>query len=584
MPMDGFMLGLIARELNETLAGARVDKITQPEPDELVLALRCPGENKNLLLSANAGAARVQTTTLKRPNPLEPSSFCMLLRKRIAGSRIRSITQHQGDRILDITFDAVSELGDPCLLTITAECMGRHSNLIFYDQNERILESARHVPMDVSSVRQVLPGLRYERPPLQDKLPREGLNAQELGLRLGALSGLVRKALSKTIMGLSEQTSEELALHCAGSTEAVLEECDLSSLCARAVEWLESAPERIEPIIYKNDEGMPVDICPFPYQSRSHFQAEACSGLCEAMDAYYTARDDMTRIQQKATSLRHLLKRNIERCEKKLALRLQTLKDSEHMEEYRIKGELLNASIAMVPKGARSISLPNWYDENCAEIEIQLDESMSPARNAQRYFKLYQKMRNAAHMAGEQAAETREELAYLENQLQNLEKSTDEADLQEIRAELEKEGYVHATHNRRQKKALPESKPLRFLSRTGKEIFVGKNNVQNEKLTFSAGPMEIWLHAKDMPGSHVILKSTEPDDLSLMDAAMLAAYYSKGQSSSNVPVDMTQRRYVKKPAGAKPGYVIFTHNTTVYVTPSEQAVRALLPENAAKSE
>jgi len=581
MPMDGFMLGLIAAELNSTLSGARVDKITQPEPDELILAIRCPGENKNLLLSANAGAARVQTTVQKRPNPLEPPVFCMLLRKRIAGSRIKSVKQYQGDRIIDIAFDAVSELGDPCELTITAECMGRHSNLIFYDENGRILDSARRVPMDVSSVRQVLPGLAYERPPLQDKLQREGLSAEELRSRLAPLGGLVRKALSKSIMGLSEQTAEELALYAAGNGEATLEECDLAAVCERTVQWLSDAYTKIDPVVYLGEDGMPADVCPFPYESRSHFQAVHYPSLSEAMDAYYTARDDMTRIQQKATSLRHLLKRNIERCEKKLALRLQTLKDSERMEEYRIKGELLNASISMVPKGAKKISLPNWYDENCAEIEIQLDESMSPARNAQRYFKLYQKMRNAAHLAGQQAAETREELDYLENQLQNLEKSADEADLQEIRAELEKEGYVRANHNRRQKKALPESKPLRFISRSGIEIFVGKNNVQNERLTFSAGPMEIWLHAKDMPGSHVILKSTEPDDLSLMDAAMLAAYYSKGQNSSNVPVDMTQRRYVKKPSGSKPGFVIFTHNTTVYVTPSEQAVRALLPENRA---
>lgn len=582
MPMDGFMLGLVARELQETLSGARLDKITQPEPDELILALRCPGGNKNLLLSANADAARVQTTLSKRANPLEPPSFCMLLRKRIAGSRIKSVAQYQGDRIIDISFDAVSELGDPCELTITAECMGRHSNLIFYDQNGRILESARRVPMDVSSVRQVLPGLSYERPPLQDKLQRDGLAPDALFARMQGASGLLRKVLARTIMGLSEQTSEELALFCTGNGEAQLEQCDLHSVCESVCRWLAQAPGRIDPVVYRSADGMPVDVCPFPYAARSHLEAVHYPSLCAAMDAYYSARNDMMRIQQKATALRHLLRRNIERCEKKLAIRLQTLKDSEHMDDYRIKGELLNASIAMVPKGAKKVSLPNWYDENCAEIEIQLDESMSPARNAQRYFKLYQKMRNAAHLAGEQARETQEELLYLEGQLENLEKSTDEADLQEIRTELEKEGYVRASHNRRAKKALPESRPLRFLSHTGKEIFVGKNNVQNEKLTSLAGPMEMWLHAKDMPGSHVILKDTQPDEQSLLDAAMLAAYYSKGQSSSNVPVDMTLRRYVKKPSGAKPGFVIFTHNTTVYVTPSEAAVRALLPEEHPK--
>lgn len=575
MPMDGFMLGLIARELNDALTGARVDKITQPEPDELILAMRCPGENKNLLLSANAGAARVQTTSQKRVNPLEPPAFCMLLRKRLAGSRIKRIVQFAGDRIIDIIFDAVNDLGDICELTITIECMGRHSNLIFYDQNGRILDSARRVPMDVSSVRQVLPGLRYERPPLQGKLDRDRLLSQVLPERLTGMSGLLRKALSKSIVGLSEQTSEEIALFATGDSEALLENCNLPVVCERVTAWLADAPAKLDPVVYFDAEGMPTDVCPFPYATRAHFQAIHYSSLSNAMDAFYSARDDMTRIQQKATALRHLLKRNIERCEKKLALRLQTLKDSENMEEYRIKGELITASISSIPKGAKMISLPNWYDEKNAPIDIQLDVSLSPAQNAQRYFKLYRKMRNASHLAGEQTKEVQEELVYLEGQLENLQKSTDEADLQEIRAELEREGYVRANHNRHQKKALPESQPLRFISRTGKEILVGKNNVQNERLTFSAGPMEMWMHAKDMPGSHVILRDTNPDEESLQDAALLAAYYSKGQSSSNVPVDMTLRRYVKKPSGAKPGFVTFTHQTTVYVTPREQDVRAL---------
>lgn len=580
MPMDGFMLGLVAQELSDMLCSARVDKITQPEPDELILSVRCPGSNASLLLSANAGAARVQTTSLKRANPLEPPSFCMLLRKRIAGSRIKSVTQYQGDRIIDIAFDAVNELGDACELVLTAECMGRHSNLIFYEKDGRILESARRVPMDVSSVRQVLPGLRYERPPLQDKLPREELSAEALANRLRGATGLLRKALSRTIMGLSEQTSTEMALCCAGDQDAVVESCDIDALCEKIALWLQSVPQRIAPVVYRSADGMPVDVCPFPYAMHGQLEAVSYPSISAAMDAYYGARDDMTRIQQKATALRHLLKRNIERCEKKLALRLQTLKDSENMEEYRIKGELLNASIAMIPKGAKQVSLPNWYDENCAPIDIRLDESMSPARNAQRYFKLYQKMRNAARLADEQAQETREELAYLEGQLENLEKSADESDLQEIRTELEREGYVRANGNRRVKKALPESKPMHFRSRAGIDIFVGKNNVQNEKLTFSAAPMEIWMHAKDMPGSHVILKSTAPDEQSLLDGAMLAAYFSKGRTSSNVPVDIVQRRYVKKTSGAKPGFVIFTHNITVYVTPDEQTIRTLLPENS----
>lgn len=580
MAMDGFTLGLIAQELHTTLAQARVDKITQPEPDEILLALRCQGENRMLLLSANAGAARVQMTQKKRANPLEPPAFCMLLRKRIAGSRIRSITQYRGDRIIDIAFDAVNELGDPCELVLSAECMGRHSNLIFYEKAQegggRILDSAKRVPLDVSSVRQVLPGLPYERPPMQDKIERGQLTAEALQARLSGATGLFRKALAKAVTGLSDETCEEIAWQCTGETESLVETLCLTEVCKRVARWVQAAADHIQPTLYRNSEGMPLTVCPFPYATREHLAKETYATISEAMDVFYSQRDDMARIQQKATALRHLLKRNIERCEKKLAIRLQTMQDALNMEEYRIKGELLTAAIGQIPKGARSISLPNWYDENCGQIEIALDESLSPARNAQRYFKLYQKMRNASRMAEEQAEETQEELAYLEGQIANLEKSTDESDLQEIRIELEGLGYVRATHNRREKKALAAAKPLRFLSSSGTEILVGKNNVQNEKLTFSAAPMELWLHAKDMPGSHVIIKSTQPDPQTIQEAAMLAAYYSKGQASSNVPVDIVQRRYIKKPSGAKPGYVIFTHNTTVYVTPTGELIGRLL--------
>ena len=575
MPMDGFTLGLIARELDDAMQGARIDKVTQPEADEILLGLRCPGVSRVLLLSANAGAARAQFTSVKRANPLEPPAFCMLLRKRAAGCRIRRVSQFMGDRILDFVFEGTDELGDPCELTLTCECMGRHSNLILYDQNGRILESARRVPADVSSVRQVLPGLLYERPPMQDKLQRDGLDPAALAARLQGEDGLLRKALARQIMGLSEQTAEELSLYAAGDGEALIDPARLDEVCTRVAEWLASAQDRVDPVVYYDESGTPVEICAFPYGTRSHFQMRRFPTISEAMDEYYSVRDDIQRVFQKATAIRHVLRRNIERCEKKLAIRLQTLKDAEHMEEYRIKGELLNASIAQIPRGAKSVSLPNWYDENCALIEIALDESMSPARNAQRYFKLYQKARNAASLAEKQAAESREELSYLEGQLANLEKSADEADLQEIRAELEKLGYVSASRNRRQMKALPQSRPMRFLSSGGREILVGKNNVQNERLTFSAAPTDRWLHAKDMPGSHVILRGPDPDEQSVREAAMLAALYSKGAASSNVPVDMTERRFVKKPSGAKPGFVTFTHQTTFYVTPDADKARAL---------
>lgn len=573
MPVDGFTLGLIANDLNARLSGARVDKITQPEPDELVMHLRCTGENCMLLLSANASAPRIQLTSIKRANPLEPSAFCMLLRKKLAGCRVHSISQFNSDRIIDIEFDGTDELGDKCLLTLTFECMGRHSNIILHDERMRIFDSAVRVPYDVSTVRQILPGMEYMRPPLQDKLLRSSIDTGLLRERLCANTGLLRKAICRSVMGISDVTGEEMALYAAGDPDAVCDASNAGIYAEKAVEFLSIHNAIHSPCLYYGTSGDPADVCAFPYGVRAHLKNTVYPDIYSAMDAFYTARDDVARVRQKATAIRHIIKRNIERCEKKLALRLQTLKDTEHMDDYRIMGELLTAAIGTIPKGAASVRLTNWYDEASAEIEIPLDVTLSPAHNAQKYFKQYQKMRNAARLAGDQATETRDELAYFEGQLENLEKCTDEADLAEIRDELQRLGYVSASGSRRSSKALPESKPVHFKASSGIHIYAGKNNVQNERLTFSAEPDEYWLHAKDMPGSHVIVKSREPDDETLLLAAEIAAAYSKGSRSSNVPVDITRRKYVKKPSGSKPGFVIFTHQRTVYVTPDADKIR-----------
>ena len=568
MPMDGLTLSFVARELEEALVGGRVDKITQPERDELNILVRNHGRNQWLLLSASAGCARAHVTQERKVSPLEPPMLCMLLRKHISGGRVRAVRQIHGDRILEIEFEHLDELGDSARKTLICEFMGRHSNLIFADAQGRILECARRVTENMSSVREVLPGLRYERPPEHGKTPFDAPE-EEIIRALEGASGPLHKAIAAAISGLSVQTARELAFRAAGNEDAHTQEVDMPPVAAAVARALREVREQPEPALLFAEDGEPVDVVAFRYKSRAALRAERFETISEAMDAFYRARDRADRVKQKSAALHRVLKNNIERCERKLALQKEALLGSERMEEYRVKGELLTASLHLAKKGMKSVTIPNYYEEGTPDLEVQLDEKLSPGQNAQRYFKLYQKARSAKRLAAEQVEKTTEELDYLEGQMLNLSACEEESELAELREELEKYGYVRKNHNRRQMKKLEPSRPMRFDSPTGIPILVGKNNLQNDKLTSTAEPNEWWLHAKDMPGSHVIVLSADPDEETLRMAARLAARYSKGASAGKVPVDMTRRRYVKKPAGAKPGFVIYTNQKTVLAEPWE---------------
>ena len=550
MPMDGLTLSLVTRELHEALVGGRVDRITQPERDELNILVRNHGRNQLLLLSASAGCARAHITREKKVSPLEPPMLCMLLRKHISGGRVRDVRQINGDRILEIEFEHLDELGDSARKTLVCEFMGRHSNLILVDGEGRILECARRVTESMSSVREVLPGLRYERPPEHGKTPFDAPGEAIVRALQGA-SGPLHKAIAGAISGLSVQTARELAFRAAGNEDAHTQELDMEAVAPAVARALAAVQSEIAPALLFAETGEPVDVVAFPYLSRA------------------ALRSERERIKQKSAALHRVLKNNIERCERKLALQKEALLGSERMEEYRVKGELLTASLHLAKKGMKSVTIPNYYEEGTPDLEVQLDEKLSPGQNAQRYFKLYQKARSAKRLAAEQVEKTTEELNYLEGQMLNLSACEEESELAELREELEKYGYVRKNHNRRQMKKLEPSRPMRFDSPTGIPILVGKNNLQNDKLTSTAEPNEWWLHAKDMPGSHVIVLSADPDEETLHMAARLAARYSKGASAGKVPVDMTRRRYVKKPAGAKPGFVIYTNQKTVLAEPWE---------------
>ena len=571
MPLDGLTLGFVADELRAALVNGRIDRIVQPERDELNLTIRNNGQNHLLLLSASADCARAHLTAQKKTGPLEPPALCMLLRKHITGGRVADVKQIHCDRILEITIEHYDELGERATKRLVCEFMGKHSNLIFVGGDGRIIDSARRVNEAMSSVREVLPGLRYEDPPAHGKLPFADVPVDALAEALRAQGGPVWKILARSISGLSSQTARELAFRACGDEEARADDFDPETTAQRAVQTLNGLKDELAPCILSDADGRAVDFAAFHRRGSEHLTETRFDTLSQAMDAFFRTRDNLERIHQKSAALHRVLKNNIERCEKKLALQREALLGSQRMDEYRLKGELLTANLYLAKKGEKSVQLPNYYEEGMPMLTVELDEKLSPGQNAQKYFKLYQKARNAQTLAAEQIEKTGAELAYLEGQMDNLSKCTEEAELFELREELEKFGYVKPNRNRRQMKQLPPSRPMKITLDNGRTILVGKNNLQNDKLTFTAHPEEIWLHAKDMPGSHVIIVGENPDDATILAAAKIAAAYSRGANSSQVPVDYTLRKYVRKPSGAKPGFVIYTHQHTLYVTPEPRA-------------
>ena len=575
MPMDGLTAGFAARELDRMLTGGRIDRITQPERDTVVMVIRNDNANRKLLLCASPNNARCHLTDSNFPNPLEPPALCMLMRKQLMGGRVLSVRQIAGDRVIHMDMDTVNEMGDHVKRTLVLEIMGRHSNLMLLDENNRVLEATRHVGIDMSRVRQIQPGLPYLPPPGQDKLDPETLAAGELADRLEREGDLpLKKALAASVSGLSMQAAAELAYRVlpAGQDRSA----DWNSLAEKLTELFRRLPEMADPRILTDGDGEPLDILPFAYLSLDLDSQKKCNSLSGALDEYFDTRDRQDRLRQKSTGMVHMLKGQVERCEKKLALQEEELASAERMDEYRIMGELINANLYQLKKGMTEAKLVNWYAPDGGEMTVPLDLQLTPSQNAQRYFKKYQKARNARETAAEQKEKTLTELNYLETMLLDVDKCVGESELEEIRQELVRTGYMKKVTNRRQQRTLPQSKPYRYLSSDGIEIHVGKNAPQNDRLTTGAKGNETWLHAKDMPGSHVIIRTEgEVPDSTLKEAAILAAWYSKGQRSSQVPVDYTLRKYVKKPSGAAPGMVIYTNQHTLYMTVTEQDVKGV---------
>ena len=572
MPLDGLTLGVLARELQETLRDGRIDKVTQPEKDMLVLLIRAQGTNHRLVLSAAPSFARVHITAAAYQNPIEAPMFCMLMRKHLQGGHLTGIEQLGGDRVLKLTIENKDELGDTAPRELYLELMGRHSNLTLV-KDGKIVDAIRHVSGDMSRVRQALPGLPFSLPPAQDKLDPAALTVETLTDKLSPLFGPVDKALMASIRGLSPVAAREIAFRTAGLPRADMGDLIVPEYARRVCDFFRRLPNLIQPTAQMNEDGLMADVLPYPYLTLDTDRQKPCATLSAALDDFYSGRDRRERMNQRSATLKHLLKTHLERDEKKLALQEEEIMAGARMEEYRIAGELLTSQAYAVPRGVRQVQLQNFYDPEGGMMLIDLDVALTPAQNAQKYFKRYRKARAAQDIAKEQKEKTLKEIEVLEQALFDLEESETEQDVADVRKVLEGAGILRHSNEKKRPKA-PESAPMRFVSSDGAEITVGKNSTQNDRVTGAARGWETWLHAKDMPGSHVIIHAEKPSPQAMADALKLAAWYSKGKGVA-VPVDYTLRKFVKKPGGSPAGFVIYTNQKTVMVSATEGEIAAI---------
>lgn len=576
MSMDGLSLYSAMNELNKRLAGGKIDKIQQTDKEELLLMVRSLGQTYRLLINASAADNRVQLTELKKQAPSEAPMFCMLLRKRIAGGKIVRFEQERLDRVLKISIETYNDLGDLSVFALYCELMGKHSNIILVNEKGVIVDAIKHVGLGMSSVRFVMPGLEYSAPPAQDKQDPSKASADDFSMAMCMVGMSIAKALSNAFFGLSPAVAAQLVARYTDKTECTqLSEAEREELAERlGAFYADMAQGKEKASAVLNALGETEAVYPFAISGSG---IKLYDSIGEALDSLYINSDRREWAKRHGASARKVLQNNIERCEKKLALYADALNSGEQMEKCRLYGELLTANLHSLKSGTDTAAVDNYYADPVERIAIPLDRQLTPGENAQRYYKKYQKLKAARDMAIVQREQTLSELNYLEGQLDNLTKCTAENELSELIEELKDQGYIKRDKGGKKKMKLAASKPMHFVSSTGADIYVGKNNRQNDELTLHfASPNDIWMHTKNIPGSHVIVKgASEQDTATMTEAALLAAYYSRARGSENVAVDYTPRKYVKKPAGAKPGMVIYTTNKTAYVTPSEEAVAGL---------
>ncbi|WP_288657943.1 fibronectin-binding protein EfbA [uncultured Enterococcus sp.] len=564
MSFDGVFTHAMINELRETLLSGRISKIHQPYENEVVLVIRSRGKNQRLLLSAHPSYARIQITQIDYQNPDTPPNFVMMLRKHLDGAILESIEQIENDRVIHFHFTKRDELGDLQNIILIVELMGRHSTIILVNKESgKILDAIKHIGSSQNTYRSLLPGVDYIAPPEQNQLNPFSQEKEKVFHRLSQMD-LTPKGIQQQFQGIGFDTAQELV---ARLTERPNEKMLVWQ------EFFTAIDTQLSPSLYEVAEKEYFTPINYRFFDSNTQQKKMYPTLSALLDAFYQEKAEKDRAKQQGGELIRKIENELKRNRNKLKKREQTLKDSENAEDYRRDGELLTTFMAQVPRGANEVTLPNYYEED-RPITIKLDPALTPNQNAQKYFHRYQKLKNAVKLIGKQIEEAKNEIDYLESVLSQLE-IAGPMDIEVIKEELTAEGYLKKKSSKKQKRKKP-SQPDQYLSTDGTLILVGKNNLQNDQLSLkTAKETDYWLHAKNIPGSHVIIKSDQPSDETITEAAELAAYFSKYRHSAQVPVDLVQVKHLRKPNGAKPGYVIYKNQKTIIVTPEEEKINKM---------
>ena len=562
MALDGIYLYSLINELKDFAINSKIDKVNQPEKDEIILTLRGKG-TKKLLISSSSNYPRLHFTTINKINPLKAPVFCMVLRKYLIGGKIIDITQYSTDRIISIDIENKDELGFDSKYSLIVEIMARHSNItLVRKRDNKIMESIKHIHSNKNSYRVLYPGATFIMPPTSNKLNPFSFTKEELKNLLKENINFNESIFSKIITGVGKNLSNDLFIEYKNK----FNDLTIDNLSLFITDYFKNILKDNKNILFFKD-GKVVDFYFKDLISINNCEKKYFESHSDTLDNFYATKDKQDRLHSKGLDIQRLINTNIERCLKKIKILEKTLKECEAKEDYRIKGELLTSYIYGFKKGDKDVSVLNYYSENEEYLKISLDENKTPSENIQFYFKKYNKLKNAEEASINQLSINEDELNYLNSVLTSLETADNYADIEEIKKELIETGYVRFRKEKNKNK-IKTNKPLHFISSDGIDIYVGKNNIQNDYLTLKfAEKTDTWLHTKIIPGSHVIIKGKNITESTLLEAATLAAFYSKGKNSTKVPVDYTLVKNVKKPSGAKPGMVIYSTNKTLYIDP-----------------
>lgn len=570
MAFDGITIANIVTELNQTITGGKINKIAQPENDELIITIKNQRKQYRLFLSASASLPLIYLTETNKPSPLTAPNFCMLLRKHIGSGKIIAIEQPGMERIIRFTIEHLNELGDLCTKYLIVEIMGKHSNIIFCNEEDQIIDSIKHVSAHMSSVREVLPGRPYFIPETQSKLNPFVLTEEIFQEKIFPRPVNVAKAIYTSITGISPLMAEEVCYRAGidgGIPTDGLEDVERVHLAHTFLRMVDDIRDgHFEPnIIYKGKE--PVEFACFPLSQYQDYRAVSYPSIFPVLETYYAEKNIVTKMRQKTVDLRKIVQNALERNVKKYQLQQKQLKDTEKKEKYRVWGELLNTYGYEVEPGAKSMEALNYYTNEM--IQIPLDETMTPQENAKKYFDKYSKLKRTKEALDTLLQETGDEIKHLESIAASLDIASSEEDLVQIKEEMMEYGYVKRK-NTGGKKVKVTSRPYHYISSDEYDIYVGKNNFQNDELSFKfASGNDWWFHAKGQPGSHVIVKSKNEElpDRTFEEAGKLAAYYSKGRQAPKVEIDYTQKKNLRKPTGGKPGFVVYYTNYSLLIEP-----------------